>query len=176
MSKRVKEFLSQDYASRFDGVSECVVISLLGVDGNSNNEMRGVLSDKEMSITVVKNSLAKRTFEAMGAGGLGDVLSGPCAIAIGGDSIVDLVKELVIWDKKLDTFEIKGALLDGQILDAKAAMALSKLPNRVELLGSIVNLALSPGGRVVSTMGAPAAAIAGCLKAMIEDKEKSEAA
>ena len=176
MSKRVKGMLGQEYQSRFEGIEECVVVSLRGVDGVSNNEMRGALCEKAMRLTVVKNSLAKRAFSDLGMGSMDSLLSGPCAIATGGDSIVDLVKELVAWDKKLDSFEIKGAFLDGQTLDAEATMALSKLPNRVELQGSIVSLALSPGGQLVSAMGSPASAIAGCLKTLIENKEKAEAA
>ena len=176
MSKRVKGILSKEYRNRFEGIEECVVVSVRGVDGNSNNEMRGDLGEKSMRMIVVKNSLAKRAFSDLGVGSLESVLQGPCAIATGGDSIVDLVKALVEWDKKLDSFEIKGALLDGETLDAQATMALSKLPNRVELQGSVVSLALSPGGRLVSSMGAPASKIAGCLETLIEEKEKTEAA
>jgi len=50
---------------------------------------------------------------------------------------------------------------------------LSKLPNRAELQGSVVMLASAPGARLVSAVGSPAGAIAGCLKTLIENLEKA---
>ena len=60
MSKKVKGMIRDHLKSRFDGLSECAVVSLRGVSGTENNEMRGLLKEKQISMTVVKNSLAKQ--------------------------------------------------------------------------------------------------------------------
>ena len=176
MSKQIKGYIEKEFKSRFEGLSECMVVSIRGISGNDNNQMRGGLREKEIRLTVVKNSLAARAFADLGMGPITELLNGPAAIASGGDSIVDLAKELAVWDKKLEHFAIQGAYLEGKVLDADEAMALSKLPNRVELQASIVMLANSPGSRISGAVTGPGGAIAGCLKTLIENKEKAEAA
>lgn len=165
--------MEKEFKDHFAGIDQCVVVSVRGIDGVSTNEMRRSLSEKNIRLRVLKNSLARRVFRDLNMEPLNEYLTGPSAIVYGADSIVDLVKSLVEWDKKLDAFEIKGALLEGRGLDDKATMALSKLPNRRELQGQVVLLANSPGARLSSAIGSPASQIAGCVKRLIEQKESA---
>ena len=137
MSKKIKGFIQQEYQANYQDVSECLVVSLRGLSGVGNNELRGDLLAKNIRLNVVKNSLARRAFAELGRGGIGQLLTGPCAIAFGGDSIVDLAKVMVEWSKKFDALEIKGGYLDDKVLYAQAAEALSKMPNRQELIRNI---------------------------------------
>jgi large subunit ribosomal protein L10 len=173
MSKKIKGMMERELGSVFDGVSEMVLVSLRGVSGNENNQFRGELLGKQIHVKVVKNSLAARTFEQLGMPDIKQLLTGPCAIVYGGDSVIDVAKELVEWDKKLDNFEIKGGYLEGQLLDAHGARDLAKMLTRTEQQGAVVALAMSPGGSVAGAVGAPAATIAGCVKALIEKLEEA---
>ena len=171
MSRKLKELIQKELKTQLEGVNDLIVISLRGISGNENNALRGELLDKQIRLRVVNNTLACRVFEDAGMGELRDILSGPCAIAYGGDSVVDVAKDMVDWEKKLENFSIKGGFLDGEALNDDQARALAKLPTRVELQGMLVILANSPGSRVASAIGAPAGVIAGCVKAMIEKLE-----
>lgn len=176
MSKKVKGYIQQEYKNRFQDVSECLVVSLRGLNGVDNNMFRGDLLAKDIRLQVVKNSLARRAFEDLGHEGIGRILNGPSAIAYGGDSIIDVAKVMVEWSEKLEALEIKGGYLEEKVLDAKAAESLSKMPNRQELQGTIVAQALSPGGNLGGILKGPAGRIAGCIKALIEKLEGAEAA
>ena len=176
MSKKIKGFIQQEYQTYYQDVSECLVVSLRGLSGVDNNELRGDLLTKDIRLNVVKNSLARRAFAELGRGGIGQLLTGPCAIAFGGDSIVDLAKVMVEWSKKFDALEIKGGYLDDKVLDAQAAEALSKMPNRQELQATIVAQALAPGGNISGALKGPASRIAGCIKDLIEKLEGAQAA
>lgn len=176
MSRKVKELMEGHLRGGFEGISECAVVSMRGVSGTDNNEMRGALRDQEISLTVVKNSLARRAFSELGMAPMGELLDGPCAIAIGGETVVDLLRELMGWDKKIEAFEVKGAYLDGEVFDATGAKELSKMPNRTELLGSVAMLAMSPGRRVAGAVIGPGGLVAGCIKGLIEKLEEAEAA
>ena len=170
MSKKIKGLMEQELATALKGVDEFMVVSLMGMSGTDNNEFRGALLQKDIRIKVVKNSLAVR---ALGISGLKKVLTGPCAIAFGADNIVDLAKEIAAWDKKLDKLAVVGGYLEGEVLGAEAALALSKMLSRSEQQGLIVQLAQSPGSRLAGAVGAPAGLIAGCIKTLIENKEEA---
>jgi large subunit ribosomal protein L10 len=176
MSKKVKGFIQQEYTKHYQDVSECVVVSLRGLSGVDNNELRGDLLAKDIRLNVVKNSLARRAFAKLGRESIGQILTGPCAIAYGGDSIVDVAKVMVEWSEKLEALKIKGGYLEDKILDSQAAEALSKMPNRQELQATVVAQALVPGGNISGALKGPAGRIAGCIKALIEKLEGSQAA
>jgi len=113
MSKYVKELIQGELEQRVvDGdVKEFIVFNLMGVPGVENNVMRGELKEKGVEMFVVKNSLFRRALRSKNMEVACDLFSGPCAVAYGGDSIVDAAKELVDWTKKVKAVKLKGAFL-----------------------------------------------------------------
>ncbi|MCD4825562.1 MAG: 50S ribosomal protein L10 [Phycisphaerae bacterium] len=177
MSKPVKQMISKELTERFAEVDSVAICGFTGLDSEATYAMRGKLAEKDIKITVVKNSLARSAFKTAGLDDAIELLDGPCAVAYGADSIVTVVRELLDVHKEAPALTVKGAVLDGEVFSGDAeVMALSKFPTRDEALGQVVGCVLSAGANLAGCLVGPAGQIAGILKAIEEKAGDSEAA
>lgn len=176
MSKLVKELITKNLAERYRDTADAVWVELVGIDGITTNAFRGALRARQMRLEIVKTSLFR---QACGTGGLAPLakrLEGPAALVTGGESAIEIAKLLQEWTPKFppDTFRVRGALLEGELLEGAAAAGLHAMPSKRDLHARIVSIALSPGGKLVSAALSGGSNLAGCLQAMIEKLEKGE--
>jgi large subunit ribosomal protein L10 len=176
MSKYVKNLLQSEFekvlADR--GVREFVVLSLTGVNGVDNNLMRGGLRQKGVEVLVVKNALFRRALCTREMEGASTLFEGPCAVAFGGDSVVDVARELTEWGKKIKAMQFRGAYVDGTVLAGKDVGMLAKMPTRRELFGQVAASILSPGAKVAGAIAGSGSRVASCVKTVIERAEKAD--
>jgi large subunit ribosomal protein L10 len=176
MSYYVKGLVQKEYEKRFAGVNSFLIMQTIGINGIDNNVIRGALKNKGIRMMVVKNSLIRKAMESLGHPAAARLFeAGPCTVVFGGDSIVDAAKEMDGWIRKKKVMTIRGAYVEGQVLDSGAAESLAKMPTRAELQSWIVGIAMAPGDRIVGAMLGPGGVVAGCLKSLIEKKEKEAA-
>lgn len=172
MSKKVKEMMIKELADRYESVDSALVVNPLGIDGTTSNEMRGDLRSKSIRMEVIRNSLARKAFADTSLSVLAEVLDQSCALITGGDSIVDVAKHVKDWSKKVPEFQIRGAVVEGSVLDAQQALKLADMPNRQELQGQVVQIINSPGASLAGAIASPGGRIAGCIKTLVERLEE----
>jgi len=176
MSKRIKSLITTELQSKFKGAEAIVVIDYTGIDSKTTGGIRSDLRKKSVKMTVVRNALAAKALESAGLKGAGSLLTGTNAVVYGGESIVDVVKELVEQAKKVEKLKIKGSVVEGKLLDSKATSALAKLPNKKELQSMIVGQILGPGRKIAGQLKGPAGKLAGQIKAVEEKAKEKEGA
>ena len=175
MSKPVKEWMIRDYQDLIGDTSDALLISVRGMSANDNNALRQDLAQKDIRVTVIRNTLARKAFSESPLAGLSPLLEGPSALAFGAESVVDVARALVDHAEKFEQLELKGAVLDGQLFEGKGGVeALSKFPTRDEAIAKVVTIVLSPAKNIAGAAMSPASNIAGILKAIEDKLEKGE--
>ncbi len=175
MSKRVKDTIVKDYQSRIGDTRDAMLISIRGVKGIPTTRLRKNLASKKIKVTVLRNALAKKTFTGTGLEPLTRLLTGPSALAYGGQSVVEIARELVKAVGTMPELELKGAVLDGQVFEGKKGCEeLSKFPTRDEALAQVVTLIVGPGRKLMAAIKGPGAGVAGVIKAIEMKLEKGE--
>lgn len=174
MSKYVKDLVTRDIKRRLDGVEDAVLVSYVGLDANSTNDLRGELAEKDINLYVVKNSLARRATEGTSLAPAFEGVGGQVALCWGGEDFVSLVKELVRLDKddeKYEAFTADSGVMDGEKLDADGLKAVSKWPSRQEQLSILVGQILGPGATLSAAMLGPGKMLNSQIK-QIADKDE----
>ena len=165
MSKLIKDMIVSEYRRRFDDINDALIIDIRGIDANDNNDLRVDLFGKDIHITVLKNSLAKTAFSGTSLEVLTATLDGPTALVYGGDSVVDVARNIVDWAKKIKTLDLKAAVLDGELFDGKEGVKrLSEYPTKDEAQGTVIQLVLSPAGNLVKAATSPGSNLASIIK------------
>ncbi len=172
MSKLVKNHISKELKARFEGVSDCVIVNVVGMGAIATTNLRRELRDKNISLLVVKNNLARKVTEGTSLSPAFQGLEGPAAIAFGAEDFVSLVKGIVDLqkrEKEFPTFVATGGVMDGEQLDAQKVVAISKWPNRQEQLSMLVGQVLAPGANLVAQLNGPGGRLAGQIKTKSEE-------
>lgn len=174
MSKYVKNLIVRDIASRLEGVEDALVVNVIGLDANSTVTLRRKLRERNISLLVVKSSMAARATEGTPLAPALDGTEGPVALVWGDEDFVSLTKTVVAIDKdeeEFPAFEARGGVLDGERLTADRVKEISKWPSREEQLSLLVGQILGPGRQLAAQLVGPG----GLLASQIEKKAEDEA-
>ncbi|MGE3107883.1 MAG: 50S ribosomal protein L10 [Phycisphaerales bacterium] len=176
MSKQVKGIIIRGYKERLEGVNDAALISIRGLKAIDTTKIRASMRQKNIRITVMRNSLAGKAFEGSKLTGLEPLMKEANALCYGGNSVVEVARELVKLIEVFPTLELKGAILDGDLFAGdKGVKELSKYPTREEGIAQVITLIVSPAKKLVAQIKGPGSNIAGLVKAIEDKLEKGEA-
>jgi large subunit ribosomal protein L10 len=124
------------------------------------NRLRRAVREVDGRCRVTKNTLAKRAALGTQYEKLAPLLRGPLALIIGFRDPVATAKVAVKLAEEFPKLEIKGAVLDGEVLPTSDVKALAALPPREVLLAQLLGLLQAPAARLLRTLNEPAAQLA----------------
>lgn len=155
-----KEDAVKALKDEFQGYNGFIFTDYRGMTVAQITELRNALRKNDAAYRVVKNRYAKIAFKDLGKTGAEDQMVGPTAVALAkGDESNIIAKAIFEAIKNGAPIEVKGAIIDGEVMDAASVEALSKLPTRLELIASLMG-----------TMKAPVQKLAATLLAYLESK------
>ncbi|MEO1773083.1 50S ribosomal protein L10 [Candidatus Enterococcus ferrettii] len=156
-----KAAIVDEVSEKFSAAASAVIVDYRGLTVDQVTRLRKQLRDANVEMKVIKNSILSRAAEKAGLEGLGEVFTGPTAVAFSNEDVVAPAKIIDEFSKEADALEIKGGIIEGKVASIEEITALAKLPNRDGLLSMLL-----------SVLQAPVRNVAYAVKAVAEKDEE----
>ncbi|MEM6960087.1 MAG: 50S ribosomal protein L10, partial [Myxococcota bacterium] len=152
MLRHEKEQFVEEVAAELEKSAGILFVDFTGMNVAEQTDFRVKMRDANVRYRVVKNTLMLRALEKAGVqDDAAKILKGaPTGVVFGYDDPIGAAKIAFEFRKGVEKLQVKGAVLENKLLDAKGAEALSKMPGRDEILAEIVGLILGPGRNLQS--------------------------
>jgi large subunit ribosomal protein L10 len=179
MARADKVTAVAELTERFQSSDGAVLTEYRGLTVAQLAELRGSLGDSA-TFSVVKNTLTKIAANEAGvAGQLGDLLSGPSAIAFVKGDVVEAAKGLRDFSRANPLLVIKGGVLDGKAISPAEIERLAELEPREVLLAKLaggMKASMSKAAAVFNALPVQMAQLAEALRAKQEAEGGAAAA
>ena len=159
MDRSQKADLVAELKDVFTETSVVVVTRNLGLSVAQSTDLRLKMRDAGAQFKVAKNRLALIALEGTKYGPIGDMLTGPTALATSTDPVA-AAKVAVEFATSNDRLEIVGGAMGDTVLDVAGIKALAELPSLDQLRGTLVGLIQAPATKIARIVSEPGAMIA----------------
>src|ERR1700741_5150511 len=159
MDRSQKADLVAELKNVFTETSVVVVTRNLGLSVAQSTDLRLKMRDAGAQFKVAKNRLAKIALEGTQYGSIGDMLTGPTALATSIDPVA-AAKVAVEFAKSNDRLEIVGGAMGATLLDLNGIKALAALPSLDQLRAKIGGLIQAPATKIARTVAEPGGQLA----------------
>ena len=159
MDRSQKADLVAELKNVFSETSVVVITRNLGLTVAQSTDLRLKMRDAGAQFKVAKNRLALIALDGTKYGPIGDMLTGPTALATSIDPVA-AAKVAVEFAKTNDRLEIVGGAMGETLLDVNGVKALASLPSLDELRGKLVGLIQAPASKIARTVSEPGAQLA----------------
>lgn len=167
MDRSQKADAVAELSANFNEVGVVVVTRNLGMSVAQSTALRVKMRDAGASFKVSKNSLAKLAIANTDYAGIGDLLTGPVALATSVDPVA-AAKVAVDFAKTNDKLEIVGGAMGTQVLNPEGIKALASLPSLDALRSRLIGLVQAPATKIAQVVVAPASKLARVFNAYAE--------
>lgn len=151
----------------FNEVGVVVITRNLGMTVAQSTLLRTKMRDAGASFKVSKNSLARLAIEGTSYSAIGDMFTGPVALATSVDPVA-AAKVAVDFAKTNDKLEIVGGAMGTQVLNPEGIKALAALPSLDALRSRLIGLVQAPATKIAQVIVAPASKLARVFNAYAE--------
>ena len=134
MNRTQKEAFVEHLRGELEAAKSVILTSYQQLDVNTVNDFRAKFRAENVEYHIVKNTLARLAAQGTDKEAIIDMFTGPTAIAYSKEDAVSPAKIVDDFAKDhSEKFEVRGGILDGEILDAAAVKRLADMPTKDEL-------------------------------------------
>jgi len=175
LTRAQKEEQVADLNEKFSRAKSVYVADYRGLNVSEADSLRQRIRKEgsgDFEYRVVKNTVLRRAAADSTVAGLATHFEGPSAVAISFGDPVGLAKILSDFAKDHEAFELKGGVVDGEVIDTAQIAALAKLPSMDALRGTIVGLLQASATKLVRLITEPGAQLARLVEARRAQQER----
>ena len=163
-----------DFVSDLEAKLKSAKVALLaryqGLSVAQTNQLRRELRGVGGECKVTKNTLARRALAATEYGASEQFLDGQTALVLGYEDPVAVAKVIAKWaETAAEKFWIKGGMFEGQVLEPKAVVALSKTPSKDVLRAQLLGLLQAPATKLVRLLAEPGTQFARLMNSRMDN-------
>jgi large subunit ribosomal protein L10 len=145
-----------------------VMAEYRGITVADMTKLRTDARSKGVSLSVLKNTLARRAVAGSSFEVVGDQMTGPLIYGFSVDAVA-AAKVVADFAKTNDKLVIRGGAYGGKVLDVNGVKQLASIPSKEVLLAQLCGLLMSPISRTAVVLGALAAKKGGGAEAPAEE-------
>jgi large subunit ribosomal protein L10 len=133
-----------------------VMAEYRGITVADMTKLRSEARSKGVSLSVLKNTLARRAVAGSKFDVVADQMTGPLIYGFSEDAVA-AAKVVSDFAKTNEKLVIRGGVISGKVLDVNGVKQLANIPSREVLLAQLCGLMMSPMSRAAVVLGALAA-------------------
>ncbi len=153
---------------KFERAKGVVVTDYRGLSVKEISDLRSELRKAGIEYKVYKNTLAGIAVKDADFSGIQTYLEGPSAFAFDYENEVEAAKILTKYAKDQKKLEIKGGVIEGNVVNFEAIKQYASLPSKDELIAKAIGSFAAPVRQVVTVVAAPLQGFINVLKARAE--------
>ena len=148
-----------------------VIADARGVTVGGMTALRKDARENNVTLRVVRNTLAKRAFEGTEYECVTDSLAGPSLFGFSMEDPGAAARIFKDFAKEQEEFEVKALAVSGQMLGAEQLDVLAKLPTRDQALAMLMSVMKAPVTKLVQTMNEVPGKLVRTVAAVRDQKE-----
>ena len=156
LNRSEKEAVISEVTTLAAQAQTLVIAEYRGITVADMTKLRNQARSKGVSLSVLKNTLARRAVTGSSFEVVADQMTGPLIYGFSVDAIA-AAKVVAEFSKTNDKLVIRGGVYGGKALDANGVKQLASIPSKEVLLAQLCGLLMSPMSRTAVVLGALAA-------------------
>jgi len=165
LSRTKKDQVLAQYQKWVDNSQAVVLVEYTGIKMAQLDAIRAKLRETGGEFHIIKNTFARKIFEANGMTIPDGYLVKSTAIAFAFQDAAATTKALTEATGKMEAIKLKGGFLGTQALAVAQVKALAELPPLPVVRAQLLGVLQAPAGKLVRTLAEPARSLASVIRA-----------
>lgn len=153
LNRSEKQAVISDVSGLVGKAQTLVMAEYRGITVADMTKLRSTARSNGVSLSVLKNTLARRAVAGSGFEAASDLMTGPLIYGFSEDAVA-AARVVADFSKTNDKLVIRGGAYGGKVLDVGGVKQLASIPSKEVLLAQLLGLMKSPISRTARVFAA----------------------